>query len=1010
MLSLGCGAYSTLVRLIIFLSLAGSLSAKDLEYSFRIKIKSSANGVAEVFYDTGKGFVSAQRVSQNVSATDTVRLVEFPLPAGIRLTGLRLDPLDGPGRFEIGGAEICSADGKVLRTLGPDTFVPRKQLAILSRKPNTLQVEAPPGSIDPILHVKIGKPLTLPKRWHSVELYSHWALAAFAITLFAMSVFSAVTRRRYGGLNKIQSWLDSPRLNWLDYITRRITDPNLIQFDRAALMILAGAALVCVSCSSLRLHGLSTAMWDWFIAGEAPSTGVIVGKPKGIRSDDYCITVPNVFAQVYSKEAFSTHNRSIGGEQTALYWYPANHFIELARFLYWGFHFLPIDLAYSVYWNLKGFILFAGAYLLLMLLTGRSLLSGAGALWLLYSSPTQWWFMAYLPETIAFGSLTMVAGIYLILTRVQRLLVFASIIFVFAALNFALILYPPFGIPTMWVMLFAGAGFVWEKRKILLGPDPLKIRWLALTICFALIIGVLCAFFADTRETFKLIASTVYPGHRSVTGRSADAIPSMISALVESVYSAGHFPRFFLNICEASNYYLGGLMIVPLMFFRRERVRGASAVDLTIMVCLGGLLIYFISGVPEIVAKATLMSASHTSRVKCVIGVASILLLMRYFARFTEYDRSEKPISLVVLALVIAGAVVALILSFLFYARFEVTATVALILVIVNFALVFFAATGRSASFFLLLFALLLPTNMLINPVSRGFDAITDKALYRAISEIHREDPDGKWAVFSPHPLVNVVKFCGVDMINGVKNAPVFEYNEIFDPQHRYIDIWNRYAYVVFNDDQAATISYKLKNADLYEMNLSIASKALDKLGVRYCLLTKSPAPEYNASIVKHLLDGKREYWILCRDLAPTALYNLSNQVLFELGPDNAFRGVSAANQVRIAAEKQALKVTASGDDPQILLPPFSADVKGRIVVRVELDSPSDTGFQVFYLPSGVHDYGAYVVNRYVRRGRNTVYFALDASDFTGGPIRIDPGMTAGEYMLYGIEARLVSE
>jgi hypothetical protein len=104
------------------------------------------------------------------------------------------------------------------------------------------------------------------------------------------------------------------------------------------------------------------------------------------------------------------------------------------------------------------------------------------------------------------------------------------------------------------------------------------------------------------------------------------------------------------------------------------------------------------------------------------------------------------------------------------------------------------------------------------------------------------------------------------------------------------------------------------------------------------------------------------------------------------------------------------LKVTASGDDPQILLPPFSADVKGRIVVRVELDSPSDTGFQVFYLPSGVHDYGAYVVNRYVRRGRNTVYFALDASDFTGGPIRIDPGMTAGEYMLYGIEARLVSE
>ena len=140
------------------------------------------------------------------------------------------------------------------------------------------------------------------------------------------------------------------------------------------------------------------------------------------------------------------------------------------------------------------------------------------------------------------------------------------------------------------------------------------------------------------------------------------------------------------------------------------------------------------------------------------------------------------------------------------------------------------------------------------------------------------------------------------------------------------------------------------------------------------------------------------------------ALFNASNQVLFQIGADNAFRGISAANQVRLTTEEHALKITASGDDPQILLPSFSPDDKGRIIVRVELDSPSDTGFQVFYLPSGVHECGAYVVNRYVRRGKNTIYFALDASDLSGGPIRIDPGMTAGEYMLYGIEARLVRE
>jgi hypothetical protein len=701
------------------------------------------------------------------------------------------------------------------------------------------------------------------------EMYFDGVLPLLAIAIFVISVSSGGARRRIAGSIKLVSWIDSPRLKWMDHISSKISDEHLIQFDRPALIIIGVSGLACLLCCSLKLHGLSTAMWDSFIAGRTPSTGLIAGEPKEIRMDDYAVTVPNVFSQVYSKEAFSTRNRSIGGEQTALYWYPANHFIEVPRFLYWGFHFLPVDAAYSIYWNLKNFLVFAGIFVLLMLLTGRSLLAGAGALWILYSSPTQWWFLAYLPETIAFGSLTMVAGVYLILTRKRHLLIAASIVFVVTALNFVLILYPPFCIPFAWVMLFAGGGLLWEKRKLLLGPDPIKIRWLALAVCLVLIVGVLCAFLVDTSATLKLITSTVYPGHRVSDGGSTDGVPRLISSLFESVYTEARFPAFLGNICEASSYYLGGLVIVPLIFYHRPGIRKASAVDFAITVCLGGLLVYFLLGVPEILAKATLLSASHINRVKCAIGVATIILLMRYFARFKSSDWPAKPAGLVALILIIGATLVGVILNFLHYAQFRLPTAVVLGLIVVNSVLVFLLATGRAIAFFLLLFALVLPSNILINPVSRGFKAITNKALYKTIATIRREDPDAKWAVFAPIPLVNFVKFCGVDIINGVKNAPVFEYSEMLDSEHRYIQVWNNYAYVLFDDSGSTTISFDNEQA-YYVVSLSIASDALTRLGVRYCLLTKPPAPEYTASIVKHVRDGNMEYWILRRDLIPT--------------------------------------------------------------------------------------------------------------------------------------------
>ena len=77
-------------------------------------------------------------------------------------------------------------------------------------------------------------------------------------------------------------------------------------------------------------------------------------------------------------------------------------------------------------------------------------------------------------------------------------------------------------------------------------------------------------------------------------------------------------------------------------------------------------------------------------------------------------------------------------------------------------------------------------------------------------------------------------------------------------------------------------------------------------------------------------------------------------------------------------------------------------------MVRIDLEAPADTGFQVFYLPAGVSSYGDHVINRFLRRGENTVYFGLKDSQLAGGRVRVDPGMSAGDYFITNLEVRAV--
>lgn len=99
-------------------------------------------------------------------------------------------------------------------------------------------------------------------------------------------------------------------------------------------------------------------------------------------------------------------------------------------------------------------------------------------------------------------------------------------------------------------------------------------------------------------------------------------------------------------------------------------------------------------------------------------------------------------------------------------------------------------------------------------------------------------------------------------------------------------------------------------------------------------------------------------------------------------------------------------RLTATSDDPSIILPPFEVPERARLALRVELTAPVDTVLQLFFTTV---DDPVYTASRCVStplvKGRNRVHLGLYEPDLAGR-LRLDPGAAPGEYTLHSLEVR----
>ena len=117
-----------------------------------------------------------------------------------------------------------------------------------------------------------------------------------------------------------------------------------------------------------------------------------------------------------------------------------------------------------------------------------------------------------------------------------------------------------------------------------------------------------------------------------------------------------------------------------------------------------------------------------------------------------------------------------------------------------------------------------------------------------------------------------------------------------------------------------------------------------------------------------------------------------------EARTDAIFQRFLPQQQASVAAVGNRLTVTALGDDPVLLLPPFASGK--RFMIEAVVNSPVETTAQLFYLTTGQSKYrdGQSQIAP-LKPGRNVIYFRVDALNVID-PIRFDPAQVAGEYTI----------
>ena len=815
-----------------------------------VDMDSSTDSIAQVFFDTGKGFNAVETTTAPVAGGKGTQTLVFPLPDE-PVRAIRFDPLTVPGTVHLHGVAIRQPDSQQeARVIDLKGVTPLHEIASLTPQADGLEVVTTPGSGDSQLSFPVGGPIDIRLTWYEKAI--HWIGVDVSTTLLALLAAGLVY---WLGLRVIAGdqpwtapvrWLDRRFAGWAAALSR----PGVAELDRWVFWFYGACALVFGVLAAFGLHGSSLDEYSSTYRWSSVQTAPLLGQAREIRSDEWAVQTPAFLNQLFRRQAFEAQASTVGKQDAALLIsLPSRDFTQLLRPQFWAFHFLPAPAAFAIYWQAKGFILLTGVFSLLLLLTrGHSGLSALGALWLFFSAHLQWAYSwaSLLPEMLGFFGWTICLTICLCVGRNRYLLAAGAAACVVTALDFALCFYPPHQIPLVLFGAILVPVWLWTHRTLVFRRDMAPRRLLALAGCWGIVALLLVGFLLETRAGIATAANTVYPGRRVSAGGMVP-LAQYVSHLLDFWKSDTHFPAALGNICEGTGF----LWLLPLTLLPGwRRGAGRRVPEAMLAVCWVAAAILFAWTILPLPASAGhWLLLDHVAGTRCLpaLGLINAAGVVVYLSRPRVLAPAASRTGILWVG---AGAVAVLLgvagLLFLasraypgFFTGSELTqaalyTTALAVCVLQRWRLPFTAA-------------LLLPlifNNALINPVDRYLRVVTSSTLYKAV----QRDPhlrEGGWLVYShDFTLTGFVVATGADVFNAFKVLPDLPAMAAFDPEHRSEHAYNQSGHMVVHPLPTGQPS-RFENPDVGVLLWSVSplDPALRRVGVRFLVFDEPPAP-----------------------------------------------------------------------------------------------------------------------------------------------------------------------
>ncbi|MDO4913348.1 MAG: hypothetical protein Q3961_02210, partial [Bifidobacteriaceae bacterium] len=345
---------------------------------------------------------------------------------------------------------------------------------------------------------------------------------------------------------------------------------------------------------------------------------------------------------------------------------------------------------------------------------------------------------------------------------------------------------------------------------------------------------ILYAVVKASMPTIQAMLNTVYPGKRQSTG-GGNSLYRLFTPLVSLIfpYSSG-IPNS--NVVESSAFidFLPISIIMSLYIMIKEK--RARFLDVYLLAVIAMFIVYSVYGLPLVIAKVLGLTLTTSGRIVIAVSVSSIVLLVRNM--HTWYQIASKRDSYILLAFFVIVSLYSAHISYADYLGHKKMLVFVVILAIISLGMLLPIKTART--FFAICTLLgIIVSGLSVNPIQYGAQAINNQPIVNSAKALNSSKD--VWAVAGVNSAfyANLFVANGIRTLNPVAVTPNLKLWHKVDPQKKYDEVYNRYAYInVEVVPKADSKKFNLDYPDRFTVRLT--ADELHLLGVTHIASTNS--------------------------------------------------------------------------------------------------------------------------------------------------------------------------